>query len=270
MIVTVDTGGTKTLITGFDSQGQPGREYKFPTPKNQKEYLTALLAALSEHYQPAGIDAIVVGVPGVITDDSTVAWCGNLPWKNFALADELKKHYTCPIWLQNDAKLAGLSETNALKTVPAVSMYATISTGIGVGVIMNGKLLPELARTEAGHMLLEFDGKLHKWEDFASGKAIHEVYGKYAYQIDDPRIWERIADAISRGFMALIPAFQPDVIIIGGSIGTHFDHYDNILRNLLDDKLAKGLIRPKLLKATHPQEAVIYGCYYYAVQKLAA
>ncbi|NCS83274.1 ROK family protein, partial [Candidatus Saccharibacteria bacterium] len=67
-----------------------------------------------------------------------------------------------------------------------------------------------------------------------------------------------------------IPVLQPDVIIIGGSIGTYFERYDSDLTAILKDKLPDHIGLPRLVQAQHPEEAVIYGCYYYALDALAA
>ena len=63
MIVAVDTGGTKTLITLFSRAGVAGEMIKFPTPKDRHEYITALREALTSHYGGQRIDAVVVALP---------------------------------------------------------------------------------------------------------------------------------------------------------------------------------------------------------------
>lgn len=267
MIITIDTGGTKTLIAGFHKNGEPGSEHRFPTPADTKEYVDQLVTLLNKNYEAKDLTSISIAVPGTV-EDGTVLWCGNLPWKNFDLAGQLGKHFKCPILVENDANLAGLSEANSMSEVPPLAVYLTISTGIGGGVIADGQLLPSLSGSEPGHMLVEYDGKLRMWESFASGRAIYETFGKHAYEIENDELWDQIAVRISRGMLSLIPMLQPDVIIIGGSMGTHLARYKNTLNKLIDKQLPANIRRPKIKQAEHPQEAVIYGCYYYAVHKL--
>src|SRR5690606_25422172 len=130
-----------------------------------------------------------------------------------------------PVLIENDANLAGLAEARMLDPTPVSSLYVTISTGIGTGVITNGHIDPGLRLSEGGRALIEYDGSVREWESFASGKAIYTIYGKFARDITNKRHWDQIADRISRGFLAAIPLIQPDVIIIGGSIGTYFQRY---------------------------------------------
>lgn len=268
MIVVVDTGGTKTLVASFNKNGVLGEQIKFPTPQDTTEYIKALRTIIREKYAGQLVDAIVIAIPGVIKD-GVVVWCGNLPWKNFdvasAVSDVLGK---VPVFIENDAKLAGLSETRFLKTIPAQSLYVTISTGIGTGIITDGHINQALRNSEGGHALIEYDGVVREWESFASGQAIYKTYGKYAHDITSKRTWNQIADRISRGFLAIIPILQPDIIIIGGSIGTYFDQYDKQLTGLLKEKLPAHIPCPKFVQAKYPELAVIYGCYYYAIDSL--
>ena len=268
MLIAVDTGGTKTLVTSFNEHGTPGEEYRFPTPKDPASYLSTLEAVLRDHYGKETIDAIIVAVPGIVKNNIAV-WCINLGWENFDIADHLKKVVDAPIFIENDANLAGLAETRALDPVPPSCLYVTISTGIGTGIIVDGVIEPALSTSEGGHTLVEYDGRVRQWQSFASGKAIRETYGKFARDIHDEATWKEIADKISRGFLAIVPILQPDVIIIGGSIGTFFDQYARTLEGLLKEHLPYHIPCPKFRQAVHPEEAVIYGCYYYATQKLA-
>ncbi|HET8884084.1 MAG TPA: ROK family protein [Candidatus Saccharimonadales bacterium] len=265
MLVTVDTGGTKTLIASFEQNGKIGKTIKFPTPPNQDEYVTLLRETLQKNYSNAPVEALVVALPGIIKD-GVALWCNNLHWKNFdaqnALAGVLG---ATPVFIENDANLAGLAETRILDPMPFSSLYVTISTGIGTGIITEGHINPGLRYSEGGRALVEFDGVVREWESFASGKAIYQTYGKYARDITNQRTWQQIADRISRGFLAAVPIIQPDVVIIGGSIGTYFNQYSDQLEAILREKLPPHIACPRFIQAKHPEEAVIYGCYYYAL-----
>ena len=269
MIVAVDTGGTKTLVASFNRNGILGEQVKFPTPPNPEEYITILKGLLKETYGKEHVDAVVVGCPGIIKD-GVVLWAGgNLKWKNLDIAKELRGVLgNAPVLIENDANLAGLAETRMLKKIPYFSLYVTISTGIGTGITTDGHIDIGLRNSEAGHALIEYDGIVREWESFASGRAIYEAYNKYARDITSKRTWYQIADRISRGFLAVIPILQPDIIIIGGSIGTYFDKYSDQLEKILQEKLPSSIKCPKFVAAKHPELAVIYGCYYHAIDNV--
>jgi glucokinase len=270
MLVTVDTGGTKTLVARFKQDGSIEKTHKFPTPATQDEYASQLREILLSDFSDQTVEALVIALPGVIKRGVAI-WCDNLKWQNFDAYTAFKGIFgdSTPVLIENDANLAGLAEARSIDPIPASSLYVTISTGIGTGVITNGRIDPGLRQSEGGHMLIEFEGKVQEWEDFASGQAIRTAYDAYARDITSDDTWQQIADRISRGFLAAIPMVQPDIVIIGGSIGTYFSHYESHLRQLLDQKLPLHIIRPRLVQATHPEEAVIYGCYYYALDYLA-
>jgi glucokinase len=172
-----------------------------------------------------------------------------------------------PVLIENDAKLAGLSEAILHPRYRKV-IYMTVSTGIGVGIIIDGHIDPDFADSEPGQMVLEYEGKLQKWEDFASGRALFTRYGKKASEIDDPAIWRHFSQGLARGMNELIATLQPQVIIIGGGVGTHYEKFSKYLevelRKLENDMTST----PPIIKAKHSEEAVIYGCYQYIKQNV--
>lgn len=264
----VDTGGTKTLVASFLEDGRIGEQFKFPTPKTTTEYVSLLKEVLETHFGNETVEALVIAMPGIVRDGVAV-WCNNLKWANFDVKTALQGVlHDAPLFVENDANLAGLAETRQLDDIPDLALYVTISTGIGSGIITNGSINQALRFSEAGRSMVEYDGNVREWETFASGHAIYEAYGKFAKDITSKRIWHQISDRISRGFLAVIPILQPDIIIIGGSIGTYFDHFSKDLKGLLKEHLPAHIPSPKIVQAKHPELAVIYGCYYYALDAL--
>jgi predicted NBD/HSP70 family sugar kinase len=274
MLVAVDTGGTKTLVASFTKDGKMSEPVRFPTPVTPAAYIEFLSDFLIENYSTEDVDAIVIGLPGVVVGE-VVIWCNNLHWKHFHAVEALRTALKgsslakTPILIENDANLAGLAETRSLKTIPPLSLYVTVSTGIGTGIIENGHISAALSRSEGGRMQIEFKGRVQEWEQFASGQAIVKTYGKYARDIKSKRTWDQIADRISRGMLATIPVLQPDIIVIGGSIGTYFDRYELRLERILHERLPDHIPTPVVVGAKHPEQAVVYGCYYYALDQLA-
>lgn len=96
MIVTVDTGGTKTLVASFDYTAKMGSKHRFQTPTDSKAYFEQLLLVLRANYQNRDVEAIIIAIPGIINNNIIVG-CGNLPWKKFDLVSLLTPYYSCPI-----------------------------------------------------------------------------------------------------------------------------------------------------------------------------
>lgn len=266
MITAVDVGATKILVAQFDSDGKPHDMVRFPTPPKVDDFL----ALLHEQFMSfKTLDRIVVGIPGIVSSDGVILRCSNLPWQHIAMKDLLEERYKVPVGIENDAKLAGLAEVHKISPLPQLGVYITVSTGIGNSIIIDGRLDPALRLSEAGHMRLQFNGEWQAWEKFASGSALVKHFGKQAHEFSHETEWREVADRLSRGLFALIPTLQPDIIIFGGGVGAYFEHFDDLLLKNLEP-LTPYITLPKLVKAQHPHEAVLYGCYHYATHQITS
>jgi len=261
MYLGVDVGGTKTLLAVFTKDGRLKQTARFATPHNYSRFLDAL----TENIQGLGVDdfsAVCMAIPGMVDRKNGVGLAfGNLPWKNVHIGDFVEKLTKAPVLVENDANLAALSEAKLLKHDVEKVLYVTISTGIGTGIITNGIIDPEFADSEGGHIMLSHRGKQMMWEKFASGRAIERRFGKQARDINDRATWKTITHDLALGFIDLIALLQPDVIIIGGGVGTHFNKFDDLLKAQLKKYETPLVPIPKLIRAKRPEEAVIYGCY---------
>jgi predicted NBD/HSP70 family sugar kinase len=267
MYLAIDIGGTKTLITTFNAKGRLLESIRFETPKEYSDFLIELGTSFSRLKDIAELKQCVVGAPGRIDrDNGVVIAYGNLAWENTPLAADIKKICKVPVVIENDANLAGLSEAVLIKHAYRKVLYITISTGIGGVMIVDGIIDRDYADTEFGHMVFEHNGKLMKWQEFASGKAIFNEYGKKASEIEDPETWYKISRNIALGLTDVIVNLTPEVVIIGGGVGTHFDKYADALHEELLLFGSKLVSAPPLRKAIRAEEAVIYGCYELAHQ----
>ncbi|MCA9348165.1 ROK family protein [Candidatus Saccharibacteria bacterium] len=261
MYLTIDIGGTKTLLGKMTKDGSIEKSIKFPTPTEYDEFIKQLednIATLTTDKW----EIVCVAAPGKIdrSTGSVIAF-GNLDWKNVPIAQDLEKIAKTKAIIENDAKLAALSEARALNPPRAKVVYLTVSTGIGSGTVINNVLDPDLIDAEVGHMLFERDGELVKWQSFASGKAIVKRFGKLASEIDDPKIWQIISRDLAIGIIDIVANIQPDIIIIGGGVGSHFHKYGDILNTELKQYESPMVPIPAVVGAKHPEEAVIHGCY---------
>lgn len=272
MIIAIDTGGTKTLIAGFSDQGKLLSSIKFETPKQTKKYLETVKKTIDDSfsdYLKKGEVKIISAAMPALTEDGVVIWAQNLRWKNFDVKTELESLFPkIPVLIENDANLAGLSEARLLNKPEKTVLYITVSTGIGAGIITDNYINEGLRKSESGRIIIEYDGVMREWEQFASGKAIFNTYGKYTKDIHKPKTWLSIADKISRGLLVMIPIIQPNIIIIGGSVGGQFDRFGVFLNAIVKDRLPSNIPCPKIVSAHNPKEAVIFGCYEYAKDHL--
>ncbi len=262
MYLGVDVGGTKTMVACFDNNGKIVSELKFDTPKDY-HYWPKMLTESLELLEFNGLKSGTVAIPGVVDRDNGVGIeFGNLPWQNVLIKTDVQKITGCPILIENDAKAGGLAEAKLIINDFKHVLYVALGTGIGISVIENGVIdltTPDLG----GHVLtVTHEGKTAPWEDFASGKAIVERYGKKAYEITNPETWKKIVQDFAAGIIPLVDRYDSDSIVIGGGVGSHFDRFGNFLKERL---VSAGVTAP-VFPAKYPEESVIYGCYELASQ----
>lgn len=263
MFGAIDIGGTKTLLATFDNKGKLVQKIKFETPQNYNDFKLTLKNQLSE-FDFSKLNVMTIAAPGIVNLSKGIGVTfPNLPWENVPIGRDMQTIFSCPALVENDAKLAGLFESIVLKNKYRKVLYLTISTGIGAGLIINNKIAPDFENIEVGQMLFEHNGKLERWENFASGKAIFRQFKKAAKDITNKQDWYIIAHNIAVGLIDLIASLTPDVIVIGGGVGSHFEKFEARLVEDLKIYQNNLLTIPPILKAFRAEEAVIFGCYYY-------
>lgn len=265
MYIGIDVGGTKTLVASLDDNGVIQEQFRFPTPQRYDAFLIELRQNVSKLSQQ-DFRACGIGIPAVIDHQAGVGRAfAHLDWHDVPVLADVEAIVRCPVALENDAKLAGLSEAMLAKDKRRV-LYVTVSTGIGTGYIVDQRIDPNLSGNEGGHMLLEHQGKYQRWEEFAAGSAIFKKYGKPVSEIDDARTLRSIARNIAIGLIDLIAVLTPDIIVLGGSVGSHYAKYGEYLDEYLQAYDNPMIQLPPVKAAERPEQAVIYGCYDYAKQ----
>ncbi len=267
MYVGVDVGGTKTLVAVFDGHGEILEQARFATPKNYDHWLLELRHA-AVHFKNHGFKAGGAGLPGQIDRrHGRVPRLGNLPWQDANVQHDLEHIFDCPVVIENDAKMAAFSEALLVGENYSKVLYVTISTGMGIALVADKTIDINFPDLGGAARYIEYKGKSTSWDDFISGRAIVERYGQLATDITDRDVWQKISRDMSKIFIELIAETDPDVIVIGGSVGSHFEKYGELLAAELERYKLPLVTIPPLRKAQRPEEAVIYGCYELAKQR---
>lgn len=268
MIFGVDIGGTKTLVARFDKDGSIEKETVFKTPQDYDDFIVELQKQSSFFNNTTQGAVACVGVPGLLDRKTgTVVSLGNLPWANKPIAKDVRDALGFKsVIIENDAKLAGLSEVKSLTHTPARALYLTISTGIGGALLTNGSLSYDMIDMELGKTPLEFDGDLQHWEDFASGRAFVATYGSSGDETEDPQVWQSyVQNRLGPGLVVACSFLQVDTIIFGGGLGHHSARFSPYIAPYLEERLHAIVRQPtEYRSARHGRNAVIYGCYHHA------
>lgn len=265
-VMGVDVGGTKVAAGLVDASGAIVQHTRVPmNPRGSaEEGLAAVTAAIDAVLAAAGgVKPQFIGIcaPGPLDPKTGVVLNPpNVPcWRNFPLADEVSRRYSAKVKVDNDANAAALAEYlwGAGRGYSCV-FYACIGTGIGSGIVLDGKI--HHGRTgsaaEGGHVSIDFNGpkcncgKLGCIEIYASGTAIgrrtreklkqdaslgskilelaagnvdavrSEMVGRAA-AAGDPLAQEILKETIE--FLAIwlgntVDLLEPDVMILGGGV----------------------------------------------------
>ncbi len=267
MIIAVDTGGTKTLVAAFSPDGQLLNKVKFPTPKNTSIYIETVIQHIGQLASAKEIEAISIALPGVIRDQKAVI-CRNLGWRDFDVIAALKQRWpSVPMWLENDANLGGVGAARLSSPTPSRCLYVTVSTGVGGGFVVDGKIEKSLSESEFGDITLEYDGKITNWEHIAGGSAISGVYSPRIDESTESWVKEEVGRRIARGLLAVLPVLRPDIVAIGGGLGARYHLFSDYVEQTLSAELPEDYRCP-VITAPNPEEIVAYGCYYHAKDQL--
>lgn len=261
MYLGVDVGGSKTLAAVLDAHGVIKQHVKFPTPQRYTDFLRQLHEAV-DSFTTKEFVAAGLGMPATELDraEGIGRTFANLDWHNVPIQHDLEQLAKCPVVVENDAKLAALSEA-MLRPPHCKLLYVTVSTGIGYALVVDRIIDPNLGDGGGRLMNQAYRGKTVPWESFASGRAIVDRYHKLAQDITDKATWQRIAHDLAGGFLELIAVTEPDVIVVGGSVGSYFERLEPHLAHELAARQTPLLHIPPLEKAKRPEQAVVYGCY---------
>lgn len=263
MYLTIDVGGSKVLLATFSDEGTIIKSQKIKTANDYADFIGDVkdtIKKLLGSDQPA---ACAVALPGAVDrDNGVVIAFGNLPWENVHIRDDLSDVLQCPIYLENDAKMAGLAEANAVQDQYSRVLYVTVSTGIGLGLTVDGRIDHSVSDAGGRGIMLEHNGKIDAWEDFASGRAIVDQTGHMASEITEEMDWYLVARNLALYLIDVIALLGPDCVVIGGGVGTHLDKFKGRLDEQLELYRNKMITQlPPIQKAQHPEEAVVYGGY---------
>jgi predicted NBD/HSP70 family sugar kinase/biotin operon repressor len=218
------------------------------------EALATAVTLTGEAVAAAGLDAgrilcAGVGLSGPIDRATGTVHAGKiLPgWDGIRPVAELSQRLDLPVHLDNDANLGALAEVALGAGVGARdAVYLMVSGGIGAGLILGGEIYRGTGGTagELGHVLVDEGGPICRCgnrgclETFAGGPAIVELLrpshgaGLTLEHVialavgGDPGARRAIADAgrvLGRSVAAIVNAFNPELIIVGGSVGAAGD-----------------------------------------------
>ena len=228
----IEAGGTKWVCAVGSGPEDIRALVTFPTTTPEETLATAV-RFFAEH---GPIEALGVGSFGPIDLRQASPAFGTITttpkpgWGGTDLLSPLRAAFGVPVAFDTDVNAAAIGELHWGAAAGLDTFcYVTVGTGIGGGVIVDGRPLHGLLHPELGHMLVPhdrvrdpFDGVCPYHGDclegLASGVSIRRRWGVAAEDATDPDVWRLEAEYLALGLANLVCSLSPQRIVIGGGV----------------------------------------------------
>ena len=261
-VVGVDLGGTKVIAAVSDLSGTIIAEIEQRTSRAGGDAVVAQLSDLVRSVARDGgvpwsrVDAVTVGSPGVVQPDGTIELATNIRgFDRVSLATDLRKALRRPVRVENDVNLAAVGERHAgVATGCRTFVLLAIGTGIGAGVVVDGRLVRgahgrggEVAflplGTDAAHPTSRRRGA---FEVTASSSGVQAIVrdelsrenghrssltvrsdgrAVFAAAADGDRLANRVITRLAAvgadGVLSIVSVIDPEMVVLGGGIGSN-------------------------------------------------
>ena len=254
MIGAVDIGGTKIAVGLVDDQGRVQVRLESPTEAASgfPHALERTCDMLRDCSRKAGVEISGIGIGSTGPVDPFSGMIGDvnfLPgWQGANIVEGLAQVFNVPVAMENDADAAALAEASwgAGKDKTRL-IYVTVGTGIGSGIILDGRLYRgvDQAHPEIGHHIIDPSGPpclcgfRGCWESLAAGPAMVDwlltnappnyrhranLTAKRICELSREgdewarRVVERETYYLGLGLANLVTLFAPDSLVLGGSV----------------------------------------------------
>ena len=263
LAIGVDVGGTKIAAGVVDEDGKIIARTRRETPHDPEptDAINTMVGVITELTRGHDIEAVGIGFAGFIdAKRSTVLFATNLGWQDLALREAIERRTELPAVVENDANAAAWGEFRygAAADVEDDMVLVTVGTGIGGGIIVDGRLLRGAfgVAAEIGHMRMVPGGlrcpcgNKGCWEQYASGSALvregralvesvsplaerlaelcqgkpERLTGQHiteaAAEGDEAAIEliEEIGQWLGEGLAQLVAVLDPGVLVVGGGV----------------------------------------------------
>ncbi len=302
----IDLGGTNIAAGIVDRTGKIVAKASCPTLADRPAQAVAAdmsalcLKLMAENgVAMSQIGSVGVGLPGVADCEAgMVPFCTNLGWHDVPLRALLQERINKPVYLENDANVAALAEASAgISRGASDSIFITLGTGVGGGVISGGRLLRGRygKGAELGHFIYQPGGEPCScglngcWERYASATALirmaQQAVGKNeahpiaklaggtarisartvidAAREGDPTakdIFAQYCRHVAAGLITLCNIFDPQIVAIGGGVSGAGEFLLAPVREMVQPRVfCSRLGTPRIEKALLGNDAGIIG-----------
>jgi glucokinase len=268
-VIGVDLGGTKVTVgavSGGTVRHVSGR--RISAHRAQDVVMAEVIEAIEEEFDDTVV-GIGCGVPSVVdVETGVVVDVENIPsWRRVPLKAVLEDRFEVPTYVNNDANAFAVGEHVFGKGQAFQDMVGlTLGTGLGAGVIIDGRLYcgKNCGAGEIGMI----PHKRHNVEAYCSGRFFKRecgMAGEVAYRraLEGDavalRCFERFGHQMGDAVMIVTYAFDPEAVIMGGSISVAFDLFEGGMRERLRSFAYGHVIEGLVIESSELENAALLG-----------
>ncbi|MGK2912106.1 MAG: ROK family protein [Sphingobium sp.] len=263
LVAGVELGGTKCIVSLADASGTIISQQALPTTEPETT-LGGIGSILEQWSRTHGFKALGIGSFGPVDLDATSSSYGRITatpkpgWRDTDVVGCLSSPFAVPVAFDTDVNAAALAE-GRWGAARGLSDYAytTVGTGVGVGLITNGRPTRGLGHCELGHIRVrrvagdDWAGSCPYHGDcvegLAAGSSIKARVGADHISTlaqDDP-LWHSVADALAQLCHVMVLATGPRLILMGGGVIEGQPHLLDRIESRLVDSLAGYMTLPR-------------------------
>lgn len=291
MAIGVDLGTTNTVVATSDLAGRLLHQQSFATSANAKKTLQNIIDASRELIKKEkGIEGIGISVPGLVDHESgRVHFIPHFKWRDWSLAEEVRKATGLPVRVDNDANAASLAELWFGR--PEIRetrdfIFVLVETGIGTGIVFDGQVYhgESGAAGEFGHMTIGTGapvacavGTRECWEAFASERAALARYRaltdptsevSFEQLVDralggEPAAREALLETahyLGVGIANVLKGLSPSAVIVGGAIARAWSLISDRVKSAVEaNSVCRGLPPARIVASTLGENPRIMG-----------
>lgn len=231
LYVGLDIGGTKLLVAGADREGTILKRVQESTPSDLQEGINKLNRMIVSIAGGKKVTAIGAAIGGPLDYKQGVVSPLHQPqWRGVPLKAMMEDRWGCPCFVDVDTNVAAFGEYYFGNEKAARLLYLTVSTGMGGGFLVDGKIYrgaagehPEVAHQSINYRCVNPEkiacecGIPDCLEALVSGNGIRRIYGKPAECLNEQE-WDEVVYNLGQGLRNLAAIYLPDVIVLGGGV----------------------------------------------------
>lgn len=267
----IDIGGTKFTAALFDGERMARRESRATDREGGKDWMLGQIVAMVEEWDERP-DVCGIGFGGPVDFDSQRVTLSTHVggWQDFDLPGWVREKFGVAAVMDNDANVGALGEAayGAGKGFEPL-FYMTLSTGIGGGIVENGRVWrgADSYAGEIGHLTIRpggpdcLCGSQGCFERMCCGLWLEKDHGRPAKElVEDPGFVARYVVDLALGLKACIMLINPARIVIGGGIAKAGEKLFGPLRMELRRQVtAWSRARLDVVPAGLGDDSVLYG-----------